>query len=184
VTELTVRVAAADEYDELLRCFADAMMIEWPASETGRAVFEPERALAVNDGDEVVATAKALTRDLSVPGAVVPAAHVTGVGVRATHRRKGVLSRLMTRQLQDVPEAFAVLWASEPAIYGRFGYAPAAWGTTYDVELPRIKPKRVEHPGRLREIPVEGSGGVLAPLLAEYQQFRPGVSSRTALWWE
>jgi predicted acetyltransferase len=184
VTELTVRVAAADEYDELRRCFADAMMIEWPASETGRAVFEPERALAVNDGDEVVATAKALTRDLSVPGAVVPAAHVTGVGVRATHRRKGVLSRLMTRQLQDVPEAFAVLWASEPAIYGRFGYAPAAWGTTYEVELPRIKPKRVEDPGRLREIPVEGSGGVLAPLLAEYQQFRPGVSSRTAPWWE
>jgi predicted acetyltransferase len=180
---LTVRVAASDEYDELLRCFADAMMIEWPASETARAVFEPERALAVNDGDEVVATAKALTRDLSVPGALVPAAHVTGVGVRATHRRRGILSSLMTRQLQDAPEAFAVLWASEPAIYGRFGYAPAAWGTTYEIELPRIKPKRVEDPGRLREIPVEGAGSVLEPLLAEYQQFRPGVSGRTALWW-
>jgi predicted acetyltransferase len=184
VTDLTVRVAASDEYDKLRLCFADAMMIEWPADETGRALFEPERALAVDDGDEVVATARALTRDLSVPGAVVPAAHVTGVGVRATHRRKGILSRLMTRQLQDAAEAFAVLWASEPAIYGRFGYAPAAWGTTYEIELPRVRPKRVEDPGRLREIPVDGAGTVLAPLLAEYQQFRPGVSSRTAPWWE
>jgi predicted acetyltransferase len=184
VTELTVRVAASDEYDELRRCFAAAMMMEWPPDETGRALFEPERALAVDDGDEVVATARALTRDLSVPGAVVPAAHVTGVGVRATHRRKGILSRLMTRQLQDVPEAFAVLWASEPAIYGRFGYAPAAWGTTYEIELPRVKPRGVEDPGRLREIPVEGAGSVLAPLLAEYQRFRPGVSGRTVPWWE
>jgi predicted acetyltransferase len=160
------------------------MMLEFPPDEKARALFEPERALAVNDGDEVVGTAKALTRDMSIPGAVVPAAHVTGVGVRATHRRKGILSSLITRQLQDAPEAFAVLWASEPAIYGRFGYAPAAWGTTYEIELPRVKPRPAEDPGRLREIPLDGAGRVLEPLLAEYQRFRPGVSGRTAPWWD
>jgi GNAT acetyltransferase-like protein len=88
VTEFPVRVAVADDYDELRQLFGAAMMLEFSPDEKARALFEPERPLAVNDGDEVVGTAKALTRHMSIPGAVVPAAHVTGVGVRATHRRK------------------------------------------------------------------------------------------------
>jgi predicted acetyltransferase len=184
VTDYPVRTAVADDYDELLRCFGTAMMFEFKPDETGRALFEPDRALAVTDGDEVVGTAKVLTRDLSVPGAIVPAAHVTGVGVRATHRRRGILSSLMTRQLRDVPEAIAVLWASEPGIYGRFGYAPAAWGTTFEVDLPRVKPRRAEDPGRLREIPAEGAGELLAPMLVDLQRYRPGVSGRSPQWWE
>ncbi|MGY4770330.1 GNAT family N-acetyltransferase (plasmid) [Kribbella sp. CWNU-51] len=92
------------------------MMFDPSPSELGRQLFEPERALVATDGAEAVGTTRALTRELSVPGGVVAAAHVTGVGVKATHRRRGVMSALITRQLREVPEAIAVLWASEPGI--------------------------------------------------------------------
>ena len=68
---------------------------------------------------------------LSVPGQeVLPAAGVTFVAVLPTHRRRGVLSSLMRRQLADVRdrgEPLAILWASEAVIYGRYGYGRASW---------------------------------------------------------
>jgi len=68
---------------------------------------------------------------LSVPGQeLLPAAGVTFVAVMPTHRRRGVLSSLMRRQLADVRdrgEPLAILWASEAVIYGRYGYGRASW---------------------------------------------------------
>ncbi|MCW2613680.1 MAG: GCN5-related N-acetyltransferase [Frankiales bacterium] len=67
---------------------------------------------------------------MAVPGARVPVAGVTWVAVAPTARRQGVLRSFMTRQLTDLHErgtAVAALWASEGAIYQRFGYGPAAW---------------------------------------------------------
>jgi predicted acetyltransferase len=73
-----------------------------------------------DDDGAIVGHTTALTRDLTVPGAVLPAAHVTGVGVAPTHRRRGLLSAMMHRQLTEVAEAgrepIAVLWASETKI--------------------------------------------------------------------
>ena len=68
---------------------------------------------------------------LSVPGQeMLPAAGVTFVAVLPTHRRRGVLSSLMRRQLADVRdrgEPLAILWASESVIYARYGYGRASW---------------------------------------------------------
>ena len=89
-------------------------------------VLEAERTLAIRDRGRIVAGTGIFSRRLAVPGGVVPAAAVTLVGVRPTHRRRGLMSTLMRRQLNDVHErgreAVTVLWASEPVIYGRFGY--------------------------------------------------------------
>src|SRR5439155_12752985 len=113
--DVEVRGAEAGEVDAVRAVFGAAMMFEvTPDDALARQLFEPERTLVAVDGGEFIGTTLALTRNLSVPGAVVPAAHVTGVGVRATHRRRGVLSQLMRKQLREVPEAIAVLWASEP----------------------------------------------------------------------
>lgn len=184
VSDFPVRVAKDDEYDAMMRTFGAALMFEFPLDEKYRAAFEPDRALVVADGDELVGTARVLTRDLSVPGAVVPAAHVTGVGVSATHRRRGILRSMMAEQLRSVPEALAVLWASEPGIYGRFGYGAAAWFVSYEVDLPRVRPQGTESSGRVRKLPAEGAGKVLAPVLEHLQRYRPGVSGRDETWWE
>ena len=69
--------------------------------------------------------------ELSVPGGQLPCAGVTVVGVLPTHRRRGILDRLMRAQLADVRERgepVAALWASEETIYGRFGYGLAVPG--------------------------------------------------------
>jgi predicted acetyltransferase len=184
MVDYVVRTATADEHDRFSGLFAAAMMFESSPSDLDREQFEPERALVAVDGDQFVGTAKAMTRDLSVPGAVVGAAHVTAVGVRATHRRRGILSDLMSRQLREVPEALAVLWASESGIYGRFGYAAAAWGVSYEVDLHRVRPRPVAgDSGRIEEISAADAPQLLAGVLGEFQARRPGVSGRSDLVW-
>ncbi|WBQ04043.1 GNAT family N-acetyltransferase [Kribbella sp. CA-293567] len=185
MTDFDVRPAESGDYEELGAVFAGAMMFEPSADELGRSQFEPERALAVTDGEQIVGTTRALTRDLSVPGAVVPAAHVTGVGVRATHRRRGIMAQLISRQLRDVPEAIAVLWASESGIYGRFGYGAAAFGTSYEIDLHRVGPPSGRTaPGEVSVLPADDAAKELAPLLRTLQERRPGISGRSELGWQ
>lgn len=185
MTEIAVRTGVAEDYEAVSAVFAAAMMFDPSDDELSKQQFEPERALVATDGEDVVGTTRALTRDLSVPGAVVPAAHVTGVGVLPTHRRRGVMAELITRQLREVPEAIAVLWASEPGIYGRFGYGAAAWGTSYEVDLRRVGPPTVRiRPGELGVLTVDEARKELPALLRRMQEQRPGVSGRSELGWQ
>lgn len=71
---------------------------------------------------------------VGVPGAggsahVVPAEGLTWVGVHPDHSRRGVLRALMAHHLRwtrdEQGRALAALKASEPGIYGRFGYGVA-----------------------------------------------------------
>ena len=91
-------------------------------------VLPLERTMAAFDGDELVSTGGDLPFELTVPGGLtVPMAGVTMITVKATHRRRGILTSMMRHQLHgwhergEVP--VATLFASEPAIYGRYGYA-------------------------------------------------------------
>ena len=67
-------------------------------------------------------------------------AGVTSVGVRADHRRQGLLGRMMRGHLDAIQargtEAVAALWASEATIYGRYGFAIAARCADLSVRSP------------------------------------------------
>ncbi|MEQ4301540.1 GNAT family N-acetyltransferase [Plantactinospora sp. B6F1] len=159
-------------------------------AEAGQALTEPERSLLIRSGDAVVAHAAAFTRELTVPGAVVPAAHVTRVAVAATHRRQGLLSRLMRRQLRDVRaagrEPIAVLWASEGQIYPRFGYGQAAQRWRLDVQTAGLRLAEPDGTGPRTTLRT-GDPVALRPALAalwdRLRRDRPGWSSRTDPWW-
>ena len=137
------RVLRRDEWDDwygsLVRAFGGV-----PEPDEERELFreltEVDRSLGVWDGGWV-GTAGAFTFGLTVPGgASVRAAGVTMVGVAATHRRRGVLTSMMRRQLDDVRswgEPLAVLTASEPAIYGRFGYGAATFHVNAEIDTGR-----------------------------------------------
>lgn len=141
-----VRVLAAENWDEwydnLIRAFGGV-----PESAEERALWreltEPDRAIGTWDGDTCVGTAGAFRFRLTVPGgSAVPAAGVTMVSVAATHRRRGVLTSMMRRQLADVRswgEPLAVLTASEPAIYGRFGYGAATFHANAEIDTTRVR---------------------------------------------
>jgi predicted acetyltransferase len=154
-----------------------------------QSITEPERSVVAVDGAAVVGHATALTRELTVPGGVVPAAHVTGVGVAPTHRRRGLLTSMMHSQLTGLAQAgrepVAVLWASETSIYPRFGYGPAATRLylqimNREVTLPAPAGAPV---GRLRMVePV----AAMSELEAVYERLRPervGWSGRGEKWW-
>ena len=149
-------------------------------------VVEPERTLAIRDRGRIVAGTGIFSRRLAVPGGVVPAAAVTLVGVLPTHRRRGLMSTLMRRQLADVHdagrEAVATLWASEAVIYGRFGYGLATIATKLEV---------ARRGARLRR-PSDAAVDLLAPpdalpAMREVHEALwptiPGMLDRDGPWW-
>ncbi|PTM88256.1 GNAT family N-acetyltransferase [Streptomyces spinosirectus] len=141
-----LRVLRQDDWDEwydnLIRAFGGI-----PESAEERALWreltETDRSLGAWDDDTCVGTAGAFSFRLTVPGgAAVPAAGVTMVSVAATHRRRGVLRSMMRRQLDDVRswgEPLAVLTASEPEIYGRFGYGVGTFHVNAEIDTTRVR---------------------------------------------
>ncbi|MFF7975572.1 GNAT family N-acetyltransferase [Streptomyces sp. NPDC007905] len=128
-------------WDGLLRAFGGGSA-SLEERELDKSLTEFDRSLAVWDGEAIVGTGGAFSFRMTVPGgALVPAAGVTMVSVAATHRRRGVLTSMMRRQLDDVRalgEPLAVLTASEPAIYGRFGYGAATFQLHAEIDTSRV----------------------------------------------
>ncbi|MBK3643137.1 GNAT family N-acetyltransferase [Streptomyces sp. MBT33] len=186
-----VRALRKDEWDEwydnLIRAFGGV-----PESDEERALWreltEPERCVGVWDGEACVGTAGAFAFRLTVPGgAAVPAAGVTMVSVAATHRRRGVLTSMMRRQLDDVRswgEPLAVLTASEPAIYGRFGYGTATFHVNAEIDTTRVRLSVPPGTGDVR-LRYARPGEVLDVCEAVYARVvprRPGMLVRGAGW--
>jgi predicted acetyltransferase len=148
-----------------------------------------ERMHAAFDGKDIVGGAGVFPFEMTVPGAVVQCAGVTVVGVLPTHRRRGILTRMMRAQIDDVHgrgEPFAALWASEPTIYGRFGYGHASH--TYELRLPRVRaslragtPPRV---GDVRLIELTEARKTFPRIYDRVRVATPGMLSRTKEWWE
>ncbi|MFG2137351.1 GNAT family N-acetyltransferase [Streptomyces sp. NPDC048650] len=149
-----------------------------------RGVTEVDRSFGARDGDGWVGTASAFTFGLTVPGgAEVAAAGVTLVSVLPTHRRRGVLRSMMRHQLDDVRErgeALAVLTATEPAIYGRFGYGPATVEMRMTVDTLRLAPP--ELPGvdgvRIRLVDPEAGLDACERVYGRLVPARPGMVAR------
>jgi predicted acetyltransferase len=100
--------------------------------------------------DVPVATFATMRKDLNIGyGRQLEAQLVTAVTVRGTHRRQGLLRRMMTEDLTAAKAdgvALAALTASEASIYGRFGYGVATFERSIKVDTgPRF---------RLRHAPV------------------------------
>jgi predicted acetyltransferase len=146
-----------------------------------------ERMHAAWDREEVVGGAGAFPFELSVPGARVPAAGVTIVGVLPTHRRRGVLRALMRAQLDDVRargEPVAFLWASEETIYGRFGYGMASLQA--EVDVPRewgAFAAPAEPYGRVRLVAREEALARFPEVWEAVMDERPGMFRRSEAWW-
>ncbi len=77
---------------------------------------------------------------LSVPaasgGRLVPMAGLTWVGVHPDHRRRGVLTAMVRHHVEQTHRegvALSGLHASEPVIYGRYGYGLASQSSTLSV---------------------------------------------------
>jgi predicted acetyltransferase len=187
---MEIRPVTADELPAWLRTAEGAFHEDVAPEdiEMDRALVELERTLAVFDGPDIVATSAILTRELTIPGAVMSVAGVTGVGVLATHRRRGMLTALMRRQIDDVRaagESVAVLWASEPVIYGRFGYGLAAAHASVTLRTAgaRLHADLAAPDGRMTLLEPSAAIERIAPFYDRVRRERVGHLDRTPPWW-
>jgi predicted acetyltransferase len=200
-TELPIRSGTPEDWEVVARLLATVYHspFDTDSARIEGEIFEPERALLATDEGTLVAHAAAFTRDLTVPGNVVPAAHVTMVGVLPTHRRRRLLSRMMQRQLREVQQAgrepIAVLWASESPIYPRFGYGLAARRLILEIDnrdarLPARLPggpdgaSPAAGEGRLRAGEPAALQAEFAKVYEQVRPDRPGWSNREGSWWK
>ncbi|HET9249755.1 MAG TPA: GNAT family N-acetyltransferase [Actinomycetota bacterium] len=140
--DIEIRPILEEELDGFFRASADASSSATSDDDLARerSMAEPDRCFAAFDGAQIVGTAGAYTMPMTVPGSQTEVGFVTAVGVLPTHRRRGINTELMRRQLEDARrrgETVSVLFASEGGIYGRFGYGLATFGLSFLVETAR-----------------------------------------------
>ena len=137
--QLQIRVPAEEEYEEWVRIYllASSIHITESAATRRRPWIESDRLLSAYDGGQMVGTTVTSSLEMSIPGGALPTGRVDDVGVSPTHRRRGILTGLMTRQLSDIHdrgEPLAMLEASESIIYGRFGFGIGALVEDWSIE--------------------------------------------------
>ncbi|MEU9301842.1 GNAT family N-acetyltransferase [Streptomyces sp. NPDC048269] len=107
------------------------------------------------DTGRCVAAFLSFAQELTVPGgATVPVSAVSNVAVLATHRRQGLLTRMMAAELAAAHargDVLATLIAAEYPIYGRYGYGPATSTSEWEIDVPRT--------GLDRRLPPDLDGG-------------------------
>lgn len=190
--EYEIRSIVDTELEEFRRCQGLAFGNEFNPEhlDAGRQIFETDRSLAVFDHGQIVGTAGIFSYEMTVPGgASLPTAGVTMVSVKPTHRRRGILSAVMHRQLSDVRargEALAILWASESAIYGRFGYGVATQQELLKIprEYSGLRADLPAGPGRVRLMAVDEAKIALAAAHDGMRRLTPGTVGRSEKWWE
>jgi predicted acetyltransferase len=135
-SSLDLRAVSAAEFHEALNTLGSVGGISVDGAETQylRDVAEFERTFAVFDGARVVATAAAQSVELTVPGGIdVPMAALLWARVKASHRRMGLMTRLLEArvdQARERGEVVAGMWVADSAMHSRgklgFGWATSA----------------------------------------------------------
>jgi predicted acetyltransferase len=188
--DIDLRPISPDRLGEFLVPIATAFGITIGPERIERfgAVPELRYLLGACEGDAIVGSTGAFTFDMTVPGgAAVETSGLTIVAVLPTHRRRGILRRMMRRHLDDARAqgyALAALFASEGGIYGRFGYGMAAFRAEIDVRRERT---RYSHAwpveGRVRLVGEAEAEATFPAIWDRVRASRPGMLSRSAPWW-
>ncbi|MEU6507669.1 GNAT family N-acetyltransferase [Streptomyces sp. NPDC046942] len=198
MSDLDVRTMGEDERENWLRAVNTGFLSPPTPGEdqlelSRRTDAEgSSRRLGAFDGDRCVGTLRSFPQQLTaVGGAFVPADAVSGVTVSPTHRRRGLLTRMLGRDLAAAKErgdVVATLIAAEYPIYGRYGFGPATWAAQWAVEVPRAGlDARWAGPADGGRIDLVDGAEVrkLGPELHErFRAGQPGAVSRIPLWWD
>lgn len=194
-----IRAVTEEEFPrwlEALRAgFLNSREISEEEARVRREAVVLERTLGAFEPDgRCTATFRTLPQRLTVPGgARVDSLAVTNVTVLPTHRRRGLLTRMMRRALAEGRErgdVCSTLDAAQYPIYGRYGYGPAAWTTEWTVDSARagLDPRwsRPEEEGARIDLAGAEEFRALGAELHERVCALPdrqGMTDRTERWW-
>ncbi|MDX1448740.1 MAG: GNAT family N-acetyltransferase [Acidimicrobiia bacterium] len=151
-------------------------------------IFEPERSRCAFDGDRMVGTLGTFSFQMTTPGGSMPVAGTTMVTVQTTHRRRGVMRAMMEAHLQESIErgdTAAALWASDSAIYGRFGYGMAAFNTELEIDRRHVDFHRLAPtPAVVEPVDVETLRPAAIEVYDRLRQTVPGMVGKSEGWWD
>lgn len=186
---IDVRIVREDEFD----AWSDAIDVGFfqprnrGEGSRRRQFYELDRCWGAFDGDRCVGTLRGLSLQLTVPGgAAVSLDGISAVTVVGSHRRRGLLSRMMAGELgaaKERGEALAGLYAAEYPIYGRFGYGPACEGATWHLDARAASWSR-ELPGTVELVDVPTAIEQGAKVYDKVRAITPGAVTRATRVWE
>jgi predicted acetyltransferase len=179
-----IRVCPPERFGEWFKAAEIAFGEDLPDDLIARIerVSDKERFLCGLDGDRVVATSAVFATRLSVPGGELATGCVSFVTVLPTHRRRGLMSAMMRRTIDDCHrrgEPLAALWAAEGAIYQRFGFGLATLSFNLEAEMKSVGFAR-EWPrdGSCRLLPAGEGLDLVAPVYEAARAERSGFLTR------
>ncbi|MEU7278827.1 GNAT family N-acetyltransferase [Streptomyces sp. NPDC045431] len=195
MSSVEVRAVTESEFPDWLRALRTGFLVSprVPEGEAERRLpyMDLARTRGAFEAGRCVATFRSFAQELTVPGgAPVPACAVSQVTVSPTHRRRGLLSRLVDTELRAAKErgeVVSTLIAAEYPIYGRYGYGPAASLTEWTVDVRRagLDPRwsAPEDGGRIDLIDASEFGKLGPDLHNRVRAVRHGVVSRNERDW-
>jgi len=186
----TVRTIRADEMEAWVAAAHTAyFQTDSPVDDAAKRLphTDLDRAYAAFDGERIVGTLRSFETEMTVPGdRQLPVAAVSYVAVMPTHRRRGLLSAMMTADLtacRDRGEVASILIASEYRIYGRYGYGVAIDEATWTVDKRRGTIPGTPS-GTLEFASADAARQILPDIFDEVRRHRPGEIARRALRWD
>ncbi|MGH8871496.1 MAG: GNAT family N-acetyltransferase [Acidimicrobiia bacterium] len=186
---LEFRAVVPDEFETLRQTMGLVFGFDpTEGDERFRQLLSLERTRCGFDDGKMISTSGAFDLVMTVPGGEVACGGTTAVAVAPTHRRQGVLREMMRAHLDDVKEheePIAGLWASDSAIYGRFGYGCASLSYEIGVDLDHTGWNRLApEAGRVRIVGRDEAIRLGPPLHDRLRKEVPGFFERVPLWWE
>ncbi|MDL4816080.1 GNAT family N-acetyltransferase [Actinomadura opuntiae] len=189
MTDLEIRDVPETDLDQMIDF--SGLVFHQPIRERDyerwRWMMRRAERIGARVGDVRAGQLAALPMRLAVPGGLLDCSAVTAVGVLPTHRRRGVLTAMIDRMHADAAAAgrpVAALWASEGAIYGRYGFGLADRAVELEIDTSRPLALRTEpDPRPLRLVDPADAPAVLGPLHEAALARRPGGLVRDEEWW-
>ena len=97
----------------------------------------PEWTLCAFDGSRLVSSFSTIPFTMRANGEALPIGGVSAVGTLPEYRRRGLVRQIMTRAfagMRDGGRPIAALWASQAAIYQRYGFSMVSALRSYTVD--------------------------------------------------
>ena len=186
---LEMRTVAPDEFVQWVRVEARAYGNRLDADpEVLRPHFDLDRSIAVFDQGNIVGGAHSHRLEMSLPGASTVVAGVANIAVQPTHRRQGLMTRMMHHQIEDIHERgepLAALFARESLIYRRFGYGIGSLYEQWTIDRQHNGYARpYESPGRIVFVDPIDITKEFPEVFRRSTMDRPGVFQRALHHWE
>jgi predicted acetyltransferase len=154
-----------------------------------RSITDRSRFRIAVDGSTIVGCSGSYGFEMTMPGGqAIPTGGVTWVSVAVTHRRQGLLGRLLDATHEDIDERgepLAALTASEGGIYERFGYGVASRVrvTALDRHRAQLRAEFVPASRDVRLVEPEEALPEIMEVWERFRRLRAGELTRSEAWW-